>query len=246
VRLDDPLQSLQGLHYVKLALDDALNPAAATAMGRNATSAVMGMRDQLADELSKVAPLYGNARKTFADMSQPINAMEALQNLRLTNAPGNMTLSKVKNGVEGLERLQAAPGVNPAKSITPDQMDVLRSIHADLLRQNALGAGRSAGSNTFQNIATDNILGSLLPGTLGDAVKGKVGGLVGQAGRLAYSGPNEAIRARLTDMMLTPDMLQQALARQQAISGPSALERFLQLPGVEQSFVRTVPVASDR
>ena len=83
MRLDDPLQSLQGLHYVKLALDDALNPAATTAMGRNATASIMSMRDGLTDELSKIAPLYGNARQTFAEMSQPINAMEALQGLRM-------------------------------------------------------------------------------------------------------------------------------------------------------------------
>lgn len=246
VKLDDPLQSLEGLHYIKLALDDALNPAAKSAMGRNASAAVMDMRDKLAEELAQVSPLYGNARQTFAEMSQPINAMEALQGLRLTDARGNMTLAKVKNGIEGLERLQAAPGANAAKSVQPEQMDALRAIQADLLRQDLLNKGRSIGSNTFQNIATDNILTSLLPGRLGEAVKGKAGGLLGQAGKLAYSGPNEAIRNRLTDIMLTPGLLEEALARQQAISGPTSLERFLQLPGVGQSVVRIGPVASDR
>jgi hypothetical protein len=125
-------------------------------------------------------------------------------------------------------------------------MDALRAIQADLLRQDLLNKGRSIGSNTFQNIATDNILTSLLPGRLGEAVKGKAGGLLGQAGKLAYSGPNEAIRNRLTDMMLTPDLVQAVLARQQAISAPTALERLLQLPGVGQSVVRIGPVASDR
>jgi hypothetical protein len=246
VKLDDPLQSLEGLHYIKLALDDALNPAAKSAMGRNASAAVMDMRDKLAGELAQVSPLYGTARQTFAGMSQPINAMEALQGLRLTDARGNMTLAKVKNGIEGLERLQTAPGVSTAKSIAPEQMDALRAIQADLLRQDLLNKGRSMGSNTFQNIATDNILTSLLPGSLGEAVKGKAGGLIGQAGKLAYSGSNEAIRNRLTDMMLTPELLQSVLARQQAISGPTALERLLQLPGVQQSLVRTGPVAADQ
>lgn len=246
VKLDDPLQSLQGLHYVKLALDDALNPAAKSAMGRNASNAVMGMRDKLASELAEVSPLYGNARQTFAQMSQPINAMEALQGLKLTNAPGNMTLAKVKNAVEGLDNLRAAPGINAAKSITPEQMAALQKIQEDLLRQEMLGKGRSIGSNTFQNVATDNILTSMLPGPLGAAVKGKVGGLLGQAGKIAYSGSNEAIRNRLTDMMLTPDLVKAILARQQALSGPTALERLLQLPGVQQPLVRGVPAASDR
>jgi hypothetical protein len=244
VKLDDPLQSLEGLHYIKLALDDALNPAAKSAMGRNASSAVMDMRDKLAEELTKVSPLYGNARNTFAEMSQPINSMEALQGLKLTDARGNMTLSKVKNGIQSLDKFRKAPGVHPAKAVTDDQMGTLQALHDDLLRQDYLNAGRSAGSNTFQNIATDNILSSLVPGRAGEALRGKVGGVLGQVGRVAYSGPNEAIRNRLTDMMLTPELARAALARQKAIGGPTALERFLQLPKVQQPVVRIAPVVS--
>jgi len=242
--LSDPLQSLEGLHYIKLALDDALNPAASTAMGRNASAAVMGMRNKLTDELAKVSPLYGNARQTFADMSQPINAMEALQELRLTNAAGNMTLVKVQNALGGLERARGAPGVDPAKSITAEQMNALSAIRDDLLRQDALGAGRSAGSNTFQNIATNNILTNLLPGKLGVLAEQKAGGVVGQAGRLLYSGPNEAIRNRLVDMLLDPAAAEQALARQQAIGGQSALERFLENPKFAQPVLRIAPPAA--
>jgi hypothetical protein len=222
VVLDDPLQSLQGLHYIKLALDDALNPAAKSAMGRNASGAVMSMRDKLTEELSKVSPLYGNARSAFAEMSQPINAMESLQGLRLTDAQGNMTLSKIKNAMESLERARNAPGVHPAKSIADDQMQALQAIHADLLRQASLGAGRSAGSNTFQNIATNNLLSALLPGKLGEVAGGKVGGLLGQVGRLAYSGPNEAIRNKLLDMALDPASAAGALGA----AGPRIPGRF--------------------
>jgi hypothetical protein len=237
--------SLTGLHDVKTALDDQIASAVRDNQGGQ-VKALTATRDKLLQVMEKLSPDYGEARATYAAMSQPINAMEALQGLRLTDARGNITLAKVKNGVEGLERLQAASGVNAAKSLQPEQMDALRAIQADLLRQDLLNKGRSIGSNTFQNIATDNILTSLLPGRLGEAVKGKAGGLLGQAGKLAYSGPNEAIRNRLTDMMLTPDLVQAVLARQQAISAPTALERLLQLPGVGQSVVRIGPVASDR
>jgi len=233
VRLDDPLQSLEGLHYIKLALDDALNPAAKTAMGRNASAAVMDMRDRLADELAKVSPLYGNARQTFAEMSQPINAMEALQDLRLTDMRGNMTLGKVQNAIANLERARAAPGVDASKSIGKEQMDALYAIRDDLLRQDALNAGRALGSNTLQNISTNNILANLLPGQLGTLAQNKVGGVLGQAGRLAYSGPNEAIRNRLVDLILDPVAAQGAMTPrpgpvQQAVNpliellGPSA------------------------
>ena len=247
VRLDDPLQSLEGLHFIKLALDDALNPAAKSAMGRNASSAVMSMRDKLADELAKVSPLYGNARKTFAEMSQPGNAMEALQGLNLTTANGNMTLNKVTNAVNSLEKLRKAPGVNPAKSVTQDQLKKLEAIRADLLRQDLLNGGRSAGSNTFQNITTNNILSSFLPGNAGALAQNKLGGVVGQAGKLLYSGSDDAIRAQLVDMMLDPELARAVLARQAAIGAPSTFERLLLSPGVNQPLARVAPqVGSDR
>lgn len=221
--IGDPLQSLEGLHYIKLALDDALNPAAKSAMGRNASNAIMDMRDKLADELAKVSPLYGTARNQFAADSKPINAMEALQGLRLTDAKGNITLSKVKNAIEGLERQRQAPGISDAKAVTEKQLAALNSIYDDLLRQTETAAGRSAGSNTFQNIATDNILANLLPGETGGLINGRIGDVVGQFGRLAYSGPNEKIRNRLAEMMLDPASAEAAMRRAAAPSTTNPL-----------------------
>ena len=207
VQLDDPLQSLEGLHYIKLALDDALNPGAASALGRNESRAVMGMRDKLAVELEKVSPTYGAARQTFAEMSQPVNAMEALQELRLTDQRGNLTLSKVKNAIEGLERARAEPGVNAAKSITDEQLNTLRAIQADLLRQDKLGLGKSVGSSTLQNLGVNNLLATLLPGKTGAAINGKIGTSVAQAGKLVYSSADDKIRNNLIDFMLDPSLM---------------------------------------
>jgi hypothetical protein len=201
--------SLQALQDVKTALGD--NIAEATQAGKGGqVKALKATQNKLVDVMEKLSPDYAEANATYAAMSQPVNAMEALQGLKLTDAQGNVTLAKVKNAIEGLDKLRSAPGVNTAKSITDEQLGVLRALHEDLLRQSNLGAGRSIGSNTFQNIATDNILGTMLPGRLGAAVTGKVGGVLGQVGRLAYSGPNEAIRNRLADMMLQPQLAQNA------------------------------------
>lgn len=247
IALKDPLQSLQGLHFVKLALDDMANPQAASSMGRNASAAINDMRSKLADELSKVSPQYGAARATYADMSQPVNAMEALQGLKLTDAQGKITLAKVQNALRSLQQQIDAPGPNPAKSITQQQMQALTAIRDDLMRQANLGLGRSIGSNTFQNLSTDNILNSVAGNTL-TRLAGKVGipGLVGQVGRLAYSGPNEAIRNRLVDMMLDPQLAQQALAPQ-AIAAPNRLSLLLSSPAVQQPLFRAAPLlANDR
>jgi hypothetical protein len=239
--LTDPLQSLEGLHYTKLALDDALNPMAATAMGRNASGAVMDMRSKLADELAQVSPLYGNAKQAFAEMSKPIDAMQALQGLKLTDAQGNVTLAKAKNALTGLEKKRAEQGIDPAKAISPEQMGVLQAIHDDLLRQANLGAGKAVGSNTFQNIATNNILSTALPGKIGELAVGKAGGLIGQAGQLLYSKPNEAIRNRLVDMALQPEIAAQALQPQLR---SSAIGRLVDQAGdvAGRALTRGVPV----
>lgn len=220
VELKDPLQSLEGLHYIKLALDDALNPEAKSAMGRNASNAVMSMRDKLADELAEVSPLYGTARNRFAEMSKPINAMEALQGLKLTDAQGNITLAKVQNAIFSVKKQIAAPGTNNAKALSKEQLDTLYAIRDDLVRQSKTGLGRSAGSNTYQNLATDNILSTLIPGKAGTLATGKVGNVVGQVGRLAYSGPNEQIRNGLIDMMLDPQKAEAAMLLQRQGPGP--------------------------
>lgn len=233
--------SMAGLHDVKTALDDKIAAAVRDNQGGEA-AALQATQAKLVDVMEKLSPAYKEARVTYAGMSQPVNEMEALQGLRLTDAKGNMTLSKVKNGIEGLQRAQAAPSFSPADSIQPGSMDALQSIHNDLLRQSNLDLGKSAGSNTFQNIATNNIVSSFLPGAVGDFVKGKAGGLLGQAGKLVYSGPNEAIRGQLVDMMLDPTLAQGALSGQQALTNQNALTRFLQSQAVQQPMYRVAPL----
>lgn len=202
--------SLRALHDVKTILDDKISVAVREGKGGEA-KALQNTKDILLGAMEKLSPTYAEARTAYAKMSQPINAMETLQGLKITDAQGNITLAKVKNALDGLKKQIGSAGSNPAKSLTADQIGVLESIHDDLLRQAALSKGKSVGSNTFQNIATDEILSAALPGKLGGFAKDKAGGIVGQAGRLLYSGPNEAIRNRIADMLLNPELAQSAM-----------------------------------
>jgi hypothetical protein len=204
--------SFQALQDVKTILDDKIAAAVRDNQGGQA-KALQATQAKLIDVMERLSPEYAEARNTYAAMSQPVNAMEALQGLKLTDQYGNITLAKVKNAIDGLERQRSMPGANNAKSITDDQLGVLRAIQQDLLRQSNIGLGRSVGSNTFQNIATDNIVNSLGGNALSrTADRLGVSGVAGQAGRLLYSGPNEAIRNRLADIMLDPQRAQAALS----------------------------------
>lgn len=219
--------SLQALHDVKTILDDDISEAVRAGKGGEA-KALQATKAKLLDVMEKLSPTYREARVTYQQMSEPVNQMETLQGLRLTDASGNITLAKVQNALDSLDRRMTGPGTDSAKALTTQQIGALQAIRDDLLRQQNLGAGRSAGSNTFQNIATDNILESAMGPRLA-ALSGRVGvpTMIGQVGRLIYGNSNEAIRNRLTDMVLDPNLAVNALNRGNAPLAPQAPQNAL-------------------
>jgi hypothetical protein len=202
--------SMRGMHDMKKAIDDEISVAVRAGKASQAKT-LIETKDKLLGVMEKLSPAYKEAKATFAEMSKPVNQMEVLQGLKVTNAEGKMTLGNVQRAIDGLEKAMAAPGARAAKSVTSEQLGTLHAIRDDLLRQGNLSAGKAAGSNTLQNIATDNAISTMLPGKIGEVVGGKAGGVAGQLGRLMYSGPNEAVRNRLVDMMLDPTVAKRAM-----------------------------------
>jgi hypothetical protein len=212
-RLEKPSPdgSMSALQDMKFALDDKISEAVRQGSGKRA-AALGDLQDKLVNVMNKINPQYGEANQLYAQMSQPINAMETLQGLKLRDAQGNITLAKVQNALQGLQAKMNMPGVNPAKSITADQIKALESIRDDLLRQSNVTLGKSFGSNTFQNLATDNMLQSTFGNGLGGWLSGKLGTPLGQVGKFFYSGANDAIKDKMVDMLLNPEAARAAFA----------------------------------
>ncbi|WP_423197847.1 Mannosyl-glycoprotein endo-beta-N-acetylglucosamidase-like domain-containing protein [Cupriavidus sp. H19C3] len=188
--------------------------AASNPAGLQASRELIAVRDALDQDISAAAPGFGQYLSDYAAASRPINAMEFLQGLKLTDAQGNITLAKVQNAIANLTKQRAASGANGAKAVSQSQLDTLTALRDDLLRQSNSGAGRSVGSNTFQNLATNNILENALPGpvrALAGGTSGPVGTLAGKVGNWIYGGANENIQNRLLQMLLDPQLGQQAL-----------------------------------
>ncbi|CAG4900863.1 lytic transglycosylase domain-containing protein [Paraburkholderia saeva] len=228
----------QGLQYVKQSLDDQIDSAMRAGESGKARN-VLGVKDQLLQMMDDNIDGYAQARSQFAQQSGPIDAMQYLQSLNLTDAQGNVTLAKVQNALSQMQKLQQKPGINTAKSVTPDQITALQSIRDDLLRASNAGLGRSAGSSTAQNLATQQMMRSVLPGKLGalagqlptGTVGGALGGLAGYgvagAPGAAVGGAigarlgsglsalmnthNEAIQSEVASLMLNPSMAAPAL-----------------------------------
>ena len=84
---DSPIQSVNTLHTVKMALDDMVQTPERFGIGAAQQGAIKGTRTQLTRWLSDNAPGYSNARQVFADMSRPVNQAEILTNLSSTLNP---------------------------------------------------------------------------------------------------------------------------------------------------------------
>lgn len=173
--------SMKGLHYVKKALDDALDSAAQTGVGNIQKRAIAGTRDQLIAIMDKVSKggAYPKARAEYEAMSKPINQIDVAQMLRDKLIPaladyGANTRLTANNFAQGLRSgdqiAQQATGFKGAtlqSVMEPAQISKLEGIAKDL--GNAAAAaerGRAKGSPTAQNLASQNFLRQFL-GPLG-------------------------------------------------------------------------------
>lgn len=203
------------------------NPA-----GKQAAKELIQIQDVLDDVIEEGAPGFKAYLSEFSTASKPIDAMEWLQNLKITDSKGNITLSKVTNAIQNAEKLKKTKGVNKAKSLSNEQLSTLRTIRDDLLRQENLTLGKSFGSPTVQKGSAQNKLQSMLPGKEGlfsgkmnpeliGAVLGQsagsalgipgigtaAGGFAGRTIKNAYNAKGQAIRNALEEIMLNPESL---------------------------------------
>jgi hypothetical protein len=172
--IGDPLTSVRGLHYIKLALDQALNGKIPnSALAGYGDKALQGIKGSLLTELESdaISPLYGNARKTYADMSKPINSMDVGNEIlkrsstAAEDALGNPTLHNealsrsVRDGNALAQRVTGFNRATLSDTLDPVAMQTLSDIRQDLARKTAAdNLGKANGSPTAQNLASQNLI----------------------------------------------------------------------------------------
>ena len=218
--IGDPLTSIDGLHYIKLAIDDALEPSATNAIGRNARSALMDMKSQLTAEMDKISPVYGVSRKAYEQASRPINQMAVGDALMSSVRPLDQQIMPTQFAKKLTDKTaQQATGFKGAtleNTLDPAQLKLLNGIKDDLARAEfAKNAGRGVGSNTVQNLAYTNMLNEAgVPAFIrGSALGQAAGGLLGQAGRVVYSRANQDLAELMARTMLSPQEAAQLMTR---------------------------------
>ncbi|MFC4275572.1 lytic transglycosylase domain-containing protein [Achromobacter aloeverae] len=256
---------------VRKQIDDLLDKRLANSnpAGMQASRELLAVKDSLDDAITKAAPGFDAYLQAYADASKPINAMRYLQGLQLTDVNGNITPQKIQTAIAKITKEAAKPGAQDAKSIAPDQLAALKSIRDDLLRSGKTQLGKSVGSATAQNLATQNMLGQVLPGKLG-ALAGKApAGTIGSAlgGGLGYlmGGPlgaaaggaiggslgrttsglmnmnNEAIQGALQQLLLNAQSGAAALQRAPSLAPPTG-----QLGGIQRLLYPAINATAPR
>jgi hypothetical protein len=203
--------SVQGMHWVKMAIDDLAGQARASG---NATlaRAYSGLQDDFLRQLDAISPAYGEARRTFAAMSRPINQMDTaaeLQRVAVHPLSGNLqpaTYARALNDQTAV-RATGMPTATLEGTMEPAQLNALRSILLDVQRANAAQTvGRGVGSDTVQKLAYVNIMDEAgVPTVIRNFGPAQiVGGVGGRVADAAYGRANRELGNRLAEVMLDP------------------------------------------
>lgn len=163
------------LHFLKMAMDDLADSPQAFGIGANEARAIGSTRNAFLKEFEKAVPPYQQARETFASMSKPINQMQIGQALRDKFQPALADFgasSRTRPAVftqalrEGDALAANALGRSRASIddvMSQQQMATLKQIGEQLARRaNADDLGRAVGSNTGQNIVSQNVVRQFL------------------------------------------------------------------------------------
>ena len=211
----------QGLHWLKIGLD-SLRDEAKTSLSKAQQNALKGTVNAFEEWRGQNIPKYAEAQSAFRELSKPIARMDVGQSLYEKLAPalsdfGPVTRERAESFAGALrdadltaQRATGFKGTRFADVMKPSDQQTYSAIASDLARQaESAGAGRGIGSNTFQNLAMQNLAER----------SGFPGEIIGRATRLPWVGgvydrAQESMQRELADVLLNPRKTAALLRRQ--------------------------------
>lgn len=146
----------RALNYIKMGLDDLISSGSQTGgiIGHE-KGALNDTKGAFLNWMDSKSPIYQKARQTYASMSSPINAMETLQGLNLTDANGSIVPSKLDSAIKSIQSAQKEPGINPAKAVTAQQLSALNSLRSSVNSDKASSIPQNLGPAAIGHIQTE-------------------------------------------------------------------------------------------
>jgi hypothetical protein len=174
----------------------------------NVKGQLQEIKDTLDGVIEKGAPGYRQYLDNYSTASRPIDAMEYLQEARpgLTNSSGTMTPAAFDRFMKNTVSDRSAGGIQPAGSLTDDQMEVLHNLHSDLKRLGNLNLSNPrSGSDTSMLLHGVKAAGNLALHGVANKVAPVLGSIGVQMGKNALQ--NRAM-TKMTQRVLNPNPLQ--------------------------------------
>ena len=215
----------ESLHYIKRALSDIANASPSTGIGKDTQSIARNvLTDYLkAVESKNVLPIYGQARKAFAEASKPVNQAQVLnkmvETLKGSGAAGEKSTQFLNALGQGESALLKRADQNPRfgglnEVLTPEQLAATNKVASELKREASMAQLAKDGAEALAGILKERAVTA--PGVNAtSAVINKVSGI---------------LRGRVNDKTL------EAVSKGM-MSGKSANELLATLPAVERNAV---------
>lgn len=169
----------KALQYLKMSLNDSVNQAEQRGMGAHELGAMKQTLGSLNDWISSNVPALSAADRSFELLSGNINQMQvgqALSNKLLpsladfgnnTRLNANSYAGAVRNGDALASNVTGQQNATLSGVLSADQLRTVMQVGDQLARRsNADELGRAVGSNTGQNLISQNVLRQFL-GPLG-------------------------------------------------------------------------------
>lgn len=234
----DDFGSLEGMDWLKKALDNQISRASqpGSSIGKQELRALMQTKDDLLSVLDDLAPGYRAANDSYAAMSRQVNSMDVARDLLKRYEPvsaqygnnsremANAYQRALSDATSSVKR-QTGMDLPLDRVMNTADIETLENVARDLARkQFSQEAGKAVGSNTAQNMVSQNMLRRFLgptglpEGLMDSTVLNTLLRPVEFAGRLAT--PN--IQNRLTEIMLDPQATAAALQAARTFQAPTA------------------------
>ena len=209
--LGDPMASLRGLHYMKIAIDNQFsNRAAATSLQKYSERALASTKEKLlnaiegTDKTPGISKVYGLARKQYGELSKPVNQALILDELqKVLRSPGGVGekeaafLNILGAGENALiKRAGGQPRFGGLREVlTPEQMKAFEDVAAQLQANRLAAEQASAGREGLAKILQQETGGLRLPSLFGNRYTAATNTILDQlAGKVNEKTMNALIR----------------------------------------------------
>lgn len=172
----NPLDSLEGMQLVKLAIDEQFaSKSPSTPLARYGEGALKKAKERLLGVMEDISPKYEAARSKFAEMSPAVNQSKVMGELATTlkrsggdGERATAYLNAMEQGAPQLLRranqTQRFGGIG--EILSPAQLAAAKQVGSELSRDRALKESAAAGGGAAGEILKRNMFGFTPPNML--------------------------------------------------------------------------------